>query len=54
MEEPERVLTASAEFLYVLEPSQTAINVYRLSDLSSVKTITLAAPFVGKNWYVCG
>ena len=44
MEEPERVLTASADFLYVLEPSQTAINVLRLSDLSSVKTMTLDAP----------
>ncbi|WKN44151.1 hypothetical protein [Tunicatimonas pelagia] len=44
MEEPERVLTTSAEFLYVLEPSQTEINVLRLSDLSSVKTITLDAP----------
>jgi len=44
MEEPERVLTASAEFLYVLEPSQTEINVLRLSDLSSVKTMTLDSP----------
>ena len=44
MEEPERVLTASAEFLYVLESSQTEINVFRLSDLSSVKTITLDSP----------
>ena len=44
MEEPERVLTTSAEFLYVLETSQTEINVLRLSDLSSVKTITLDAP----------
>ena len=44
MEEPERVLTASAEFLYVLEPSQTEIKVFRLTDLSAVKTITLEAP----------
>ena len=45
MEETERVLTASAEFLYVLEPSLTEINVRRLSDdLSSVKTIELDAP----------
>ncbi len=44
MEEPERVLTTSAEFLYVLEPSQTEVNVLRLSDLSSVKTMTLDAP----------
>lgn len=42
--QPERVMTASAEFLYVLEPSQTEISVLRLSDLSSVKTITLDAP----------
>ena len=44
MEEPERVLTTSAEFLYILEPSQTEINVLRLSDLSSVKTMTLDSP----------
>ncbi len=44
MEEPERVLTASSEFLYVLETSQTEVNVFRLSDLSSVKTLTLDAP----------
>ena len=42
-DDPERVLTASSELLYVLEPSQTEINVLRLSDLSSVKTITLDA-----------
>jgi hypothetical protein len=41
---PERVLTASSELLYVLEPSQTEISVLRLTDLSSVKTITLDAP----------
>ncbi|MEM8965047.1 MAG: hypothetical protein AAGE93_01410 [Bacteroidota bacterium] len=44
MEEPERVLTASSEFLYILEPSQTEINILRLSDLSTVKTMTLDAP----------
>ena len=44
MEDPERVLTASSEVLYVLEPSQTEINVFRLSDLSSVKTTTLDTP----------
>ena len=43
-EDPERVLTASSELLYVLEPSQTEISVLKLSDLSSVKTITLDAP----------
>ncbi|MEM6843506.1 MAG: WD40 repeat domain-containing protein [Bacteroidota bacterium] len=44
MEEPERVLSASSEFLYVLEPSQTEVNILRLSDLSSVKTLTLDSP----------
>ncbi|MGB3852441.1 MAG: hypothetical protein WA958_21130 [Tunicatimonas sp.] len=43
-DDPERVLTASSELLYVLEPSQTEISVLKLSDLSSVKTITLDAP----------
>ncbi len=41
MNDPDPVLSASAKFLYVLEPSRNKVSVYRLSDLQKVTTLDL-------------
>ncbi|MFP4096916.1 MAG: hypothetical protein ACLFUB_20700 [Cyclobacteriaceae bacterium] len=52
MNEPDRVLGVSGEFLYALEPSRDLIKIYDLHDMEEVQSIQLDSPV--ENLFVMG
>jgi hypothetical protein len=52
MNEPERVLGVSGEFLYTLEPSRNQVKIFDLHDMEEVESILLDSPV--DNFFVMG